>query len=96
MAKATKKAAAKKGSGKRELIEPRGDKRYVRRDAKGQFSESDDVSRSLSQDRKRTAKKEAKSGYGDQGDQKKRSASKKAASKKAGAKTPGKKSSAKK
>ncbi len=35
----------------RELIEPTpGDKRYVRRDEKGQFKEVDDVSRSLSQD----------------------------------------------
>jgi hypothetical protein len=32
-------------AGKRELVEPHpGDKRYVRRDEKGQFTESDDVS----------------------------------------------------
>jgi hypothetical protein len=56
-------------AGKRELIEPNeGDKRFVRRDAKGQFSESDDVGRSLSQDRKRKAKSSAKSGQGDKGD----------------------------
>jgi hypothetical protein len=97
MAKATKKAAAKKGSGKRELIEPRsGDKRYVRRDAEGQFSESDDVGRSLSQDRKRTAKTEAKPGYGDRGDQKKRTASKKGASKKGATKKAASKKSASK
>jgi hypothetical protein len=54
---------------KRELIEPNeGDKRFVRRDAKGQFSESDDVGRSLSQDRKRKAKTASKSGQGDKGD----------------------------
>lgn len=70
MAKATKKATVKKASGKRELVEPRGDKRYVRRDEEGRFTESDDVSRSLSQDRKRTAKNEAKPGYGDRGDRK--------------------------
>ena len=35
---------------KRELIDTGHDKRYVRRDAKGQFNESDDVGRSLSQD----------------------------------------------
>ena len=35
----------------RELIEPNeGDKRYVRRDDKGQFTESDDLNRSLAQD----------------------------------------------
>lgn len=54
---------------KRELIEPNpGDKRYVRRDEKGQFKESDDVSRSLSQDQKRQAKTKSKPGQGDRGD----------------------------
>ena len=56
---------------KRELIEPNeGDKRYVRRDDQGQFEESDDVSRSLSQDQKREAKTESKPGQGDKGDRK--------------------------
>ena len=56
-------------AGKRELIEPhKGDKRYVRRDENGQFKESDDVSRSLSQDQKRKAKNTAKPGQGDRGD----------------------------
>jgi hypothetical protein len=53
---------------KRELIEPRGDKRYVRRDAQGQFSEQDDVGKSLSQDRKRSASSASKAGQGDKGD----------------------------
>lgn len=54
---------------KRELIEPHpGDKRYVRRDANGRFSESDDVSRSLSQDQKRHAKTVSRPGQGDKGD----------------------------
>ena len=53
----------------RELIEPNeGDKRYVRRDEEGKFEESDDVSRSLSQDQKRDAKTESKPGQGDKGD----------------------------
>lgn len=57
---------------KRELIEPTpGDKRYVRRDAAGQFKEVDDVGRSLSADRKRKAKTVAKPGQGDRGDRKK-------------------------
>ena len=56
---------------KRELIEPTpGDKRFVRRDAKGQFKEVDDVGKSLSQDRKRTAKTDAGKGQGDKGDRK--------------------------
>ena len=59
-------------AGKRELIEPtKGDKRYVRRNAKGQFSEVEDVGRSLTQDRKRTAKTTSKPGHGDRGDRKK-------------------------
>jgi hypothetical protein len=58
-------------AGKRELIEPhKGDKRFVRRDAQGRFSEVDDVSRSLSQDRRRQAKTTSKPGYGDRGDRK--------------------------
>jgi len=66
----TKKRAATKPAAKRELIAPRGDKRYIRRDKKGRIKESDDVSRSLSQDRRRKAKTTAKSGQVDRGDRK--------------------------
>lgn len=59
-------------SSKRELIAPNGDKRYVRRDEKGRFKESDDVGRSLSQDRRHHSDTEVKSGQGDRGDQKRR------------------------
>lgn len=59
-----------KMASKRELIAPRGDKRYIRRDAKGRIKESDDVGRSLSQDRRRKAKTVAKPGQGDKGDRK--------------------------
>ncbi len=55
---------------KRELIAPKGDKRYVRRDPKGQFKESDDVGRSLAADRRKKAKTVAKPGQGDKGDRK--------------------------
>ncbi|HEX8148423.1 MAG TPA: hypothetical protein VF591_14685 [Pyrinomonadaceae bacterium] len=58
------------GKGDRELIDTGTDKRYVRRDEKGQFKESDDVGRSLSQDVKKGAKTKVKSGQGDRGDQK--------------------------
>jgi hypothetical protein len=68
--RATKRAAPKKSAAKRELIAPRGDKRYIRRDAAGRIKESDDVSRSLSQDRRRKAKTAAKPGQGDRGDRK--------------------------
>ena len=57
---------------KRELIDTGSDKRYVRRNKKGQFIESDDVGRSLRQDVKRKAKTVVKAGQGDKGDQKRR------------------------
>ncbi len=66
----TSKTGAKKSSGKRELIAPHGDKRYVRRDDQGQFTESDDQSKSLSADVRQKAKTTVKSGQGDKGDQK--------------------------
>lgn len=61
---------AKRASSKRELINTGTDKRYVRRSAGGQFKESDDVSRSLSADRRRQSKTVAKKGQGDRGDRK--------------------------
>ena len=66
--KAAAKTTKARTKGKRELIDTGRDKRYVRRDESGRFEEVVDVGRSLSQDRRRTAKKQAKSGYGDQGD----------------------------
>jgi hypothetical protein len=59
-----------RGSGKRERIAPNGDARFVRRDAQGKFTESDDTGRSLSQDKKKQARSEAKRGQGDRGDHK--------------------------
>jgi hypothetical protein len=64
--------AGKKGSGERELVDTGKDKRYVRRDEQGRFEESDDVSRSLSQDVRRDADTVAAKGQGDRGDQKKK------------------------
>ena len=60
--------AKRKSAAKRELIDTGTDKRFVRRGAKGQFKESDDVGRSLAQDRKTAAKTKVKSGQGDRGD----------------------------
>jgi hypothetical protein len=59
-----------KKTAKRELIDTGTDKRYVRRDSQGQFKESDDVGKSLSADRRKTAKNSAKAGQGDRGDRK--------------------------
>ena len=66
--KSTTKSKTARGSGKRELIDTGTDKRYVRRDENGRFKESDDVGKSLSADRRRKAKTEAKPGEGDRGD----------------------------
>ena len=56
---------------KREMVEPHsGDKRYIRRDDRGRIKESDDVSKSLSQDARKDAKTTAKPGQGDRGDRK--------------------------
>lgn len=55
---------------KRELIDTRTDKRFVRRDQSGQFKESDDVGKSLAADRRQEAKTETMPGQGDKGDQK--------------------------
>ena len=43
---------AQRSTSKRELIDTGPDKRYVTRNAKGQFKESDDVGRSFSGDRR--------------------------------------------
>jgi hypothetical protein len=59
---------AKATAAKRKLINTGTDKRYVRRDRSGRFKESDDVSRSLAQDRRRKAKARAKPGQRDRGD----------------------------
>jgi hypothetical protein len=54
---------------KRELIEPTpGDKRYVRRDAQGQFDSQVDVGKSLAADQRQHAKTKASKGEGDKGD----------------------------
>ncbi len=63
-----RKSTSRKRAATRELVSPRGDKRYVRRGAGGRFAESDDVGRSLSSDRRRRSKTKAKRGQGDRGD----------------------------
>lgn len=58
----------KHDNSKRELIEPNGDKRYVKRDEDGKFTESVEVGASLSADARKHSKKDVKPGHGDQGD----------------------------
>ena len=52
----------------RELIDTGTDKRYVRRDEKGQFTESDDIGRSHARDQKRRSDTKPEKGEGDEGD----------------------------
>ena len=56
----------------RELIDTGTDKRFVRRNEKGQFDEVVDVGRSLAQDRQQQAKTKVPPGQGDRGDQKRK------------------------
>lgn len=60
--------AASRGAARRTLVDTGSDKRFVRRNAKGQIKESDDVGRSLSGDQRRKARTKAKPGQGDKGD----------------------------
>jgi hypothetical protein len=54
---------------KRTLLEPhKDDRRYVRRNSKGQFKTEVNVSRSLAADRRRKAKTKVGKGQGDRGD----------------------------
>jgi hypothetical protein len=66
--KSAPRKKTRRKAAKRELIAPRGDKRYIRRDSRGRIAESDDQGRSLSTDRRRKAKTRAKAGQGDKGD----------------------------
>jgi len=53
---------------KRERINTGTDKRYVRRDERGRFVESDDVARASAADQRVKAKNTASRGQGDKGD----------------------------
>jgi hypothetical protein len=55
-------ASKRRKAAKRELIDTRTDKRFVRRNLSGQFKESDDVGRSLVADRRTKATTKVKSG----------------------------------
>ncbi len=63
----TKKTASK--TSKRTVIEPhKGDRRYARRNKEGEFAKQVDIGRSLSADKRRTAKTKVPKGQGDRGD----------------------------
>lgn len=58
----------KSPASKRELIAPKGDKRFVRRNKKGEFKNVVSVGRSLSADKRQRAKTKVAKGQGDRGD----------------------------
>jgi hypothetical protein len=65
-------AKRKSKTTKRTVIEPhQGDRRYARRNKQGEFKKQTSVGRSLSADRKRTAKTKVAKGQGDRGEVKK-------------------------
>jgi hypothetical protein len=64
--------AKKQSTQKRQRVNTGTDARFVKRTATGRFKESDDVGRSQKADRPKSARKTVKSGYGDQGDLKKK------------------------
>ncbi len=63
-------ATKKKIKSKRELIAPKGDKRFVRRKAGGKFGKTVAVGKSLAADQRTKAKKKVPKGQGDKGDTK--------------------------
>ena len=66
---ATKKSGSKrKRAAKRELINTGTDKRFVRRDEKGQFKDVVDVGKSLAADQRQHARTKSRKGEGDKGD----------------------------
>jgi hypothetical protein len=71
MAKKTRgrvKTKQARPTAKRDLVRRSKASAYAKRTARGRFKEMDDVGRSQKVDKRRKAKKTARSGYGDQGD----------------------------
>lgn len=60
--------AKKKPTSHRELIELKGDKRFVSRKSGGTFGKTVPVGKSLTADQRTTAKKKVPNGQGDRGD----------------------------
>ena len=60
---------ATKKTSKRTVIEPhKGDRRYIRRNPKGEFTKEVDVGRSLAADKRQKAKTKVAKGQGDRGE----------------------------
>jgi hypothetical protein len=65
--------AKKNSTSKRERLKTPTGTHFAKRTAKGGFKELDEIGRSSAADRRNTAKRTVKSGYGDQGDTKRSS-----------------------
>ena len=66
---ATKPKRKSTKTSKRTVLKPRkGDRRYLRRNRRGEFGKQVDIGRSLAADRRRKAKTKVKKGQGDRGD----------------------------
>lgn len=74
---ATKAAKRTRPAGQRDLISHGSRSAYAKRTSEGEFTELDDVGRSQKADRRVKAVRVAKSGFGDQGDQRPRRTAKK-------------------
>jgi hypothetical protein len=74
--KAQKRAGAKRArpAGKRDPVRRPKASAYGKRTARGRFKDMDDVGRAQKADKARKAKKRVRSGYGDQGDERPKSA----------------------
>ena len=70
-AMATKK---KRSTSRRDTVKSKSATFYAKRTTMGRFKRLDEKSRSLKADRRRRAKKTTRSGYGDQGDRRRRKA----------------------
>jgi hypothetical protein len=85
--RSSKTRTTARASSKRQLINTGTDKRFVRRNAKGQIKESDDVGRSLAADRRTKAKSKVTAGQGDKGDAKRKTSKSKSSTKSRALKT---------
>ena len=65
-------ARRSRSAGKRDLVRRPKASSYAKRTARGRFKEMDDVGRSQKADKPRKARRTVRSGYGDQGDERRR------------------------
>ena len=66
--KAKKPTTAKRAAAKRDLVKGKNATMFAKRSAKGRFKDIDEAGKSLKADRRKKAKRKAKSGFGDSGD----------------------------